>query len=259
MFIKDLASSFLHSLKNLVANIISCNAVANRIRVRLFKFVCVTLLPILLALYGACLLLTVLLLPVTLTLFFFSPGILWSVFTLVPFIAFRISMMISPINTCSLFIMQMKQYDGELADQLEESLTRPKQNVGCCEYVSEFMAKNGRFLFYFTLFFVIGFVPVVGTVIGTMGQIYFISEGLALQLLDIYIRSYKEWNYHRRRKFISENRWTVIGFALPYTLLLSIPLLGTILLGYAQAGAADLCYRKFHKKNQDEDISSDML
>jgi hypothetical protein len=41
-----------------------------------------------------------------------------------------------------------------------------------------------------------------------------------------------------QRAYIKKNRWTILGFALPISLLLAIPIIGPLFFGIAQAGAA---------------------
>jgi hypothetical protein len=248
--IREVTTEFIKSLQHLIQNMFGWNKMSNRLRYHLFLFLLKNLLPVLLAMYILFAMIGMILLPVSIAMIFLSPSSLYSiVFALIPFLSFKIAVMLSPLSTERLFIEQMRIYDYEMADELEYfvPVVSQKRRDSCGNYCIEFIMSNGRMVLLFLMFFMVSFVPVIGSIIGIIGQFYLMSEALGLQLLDIFIKRYYGLSYEKRRQFISNNRWIIIGFTLPYALLMTIPIVGPAMIGYAQAGTAELCHRRFRK------------
>jgi uncharacterized protein involved in cysteine biosynthesis len=88
--------------------------------------------------------------------------------------------------------------------------------------------------------FVISLIPVLGSIVTAVGHTYLVSQSLGDQLLEVYTKDYHNWGVTLRENYVKRNKWIIFGYALPFTFILSIPIVGPFLLGFAQAGAADL-------------------
>lgn len=87
--------------------------------------------------------------------------------------------------------------------------------------------------------FLVSFVPVAGQVLGPVLQGYLGARGLAWELLDPYLDKLG-LGFSEQRAFVAAHRPALVGFGLPLTFLMAIPLLGPLLFGLAQGAAAQL-------------------
>jgi uncharacterized protein involved in cysteine biosynthesis len=85
--------------------------------------------------------------------------------------------------------------------------------------------------------FSISFVPVVGTILGPVLQIYFTARALSWELLDPYFEKL-ELRFSAQHAFVRNHRAPLVGFALPYSFVMAIPLVGPFIFGLAQAAIA---------------------
>lgn len=89
------------------------------------------------------------------------------------------------------------------------------------------------------LVFLISLIPVVGQVLGPVLQGYVSSRGLAWELLDPYFEKLG-LRYVDQRAMVAQHRASMVGFGLPLTFVMAIPLAGPLFFGLAQAAAAQL-------------------
>jgi len=98
-----------------------------------------------------------------------------------------------------------------------------------------------RRLGYFFVMTLVAFgaalVPIVGVIAGPLLQGYVSARAITWELLDPYFDR-RGLDFARQQAEIRAQRWAVLGFGLPMTLLLAIPLVGPLLFGFAQAAAA---------------------
>jgi CysZ protein len=87
--------------------------------------------------------------------------------------------------------------------------------------------------------FVLSLVPVVGQVLGPVLQGYLGARGLAWELLDPYLDKLG-LGFSAQRAFVADHRPALVGFGLPLTLLMAIPVAGPLMFGLAQGAAAQL-------------------
>lgn len=87
--------------------------------------------------------------------------------------------------------------------------------------------------------FLVSFVPVAGQVLGPVLQGYLGARGLAWELLDPYLDKLG-LRFSEQRAFVAAHRPALVGFGLPLTFLMAIPLVGPLLFGLAQGAAAQL-------------------
>lgn len=89
------------------------------------------------------------------------------------------------------------------------------------------------------LAFMVSLIPVVGQVAGPVFQGYLSARGLAWELLDPYLDKLG-LGFGEQRAFVATHRSALVGFGLPLTFLMAIPLVGPLMFGLAQGAAAQL-------------------
>lgn len=85
--------------------------------------------------------------------------------------------------------------------------------------------------------FLLSFVPVVGQVLGPVLQGYLGARGLAWELLDPYLDKLR-LGFSGQRAFVAAHRPALVGFGLPLTFMMAIPVVGPLMFGLAQGAAA---------------------
>lgn len=85
--------------------------------------------------------------------------------------------------------------------------------------------------------FLIGLIPVVGTIIGTLAQAWLTARTVAWELLDPYFECL-DIRYAEQRTFVERHQKAMLGFGLPISLMLAIPIAGPLLFGLAQVAGA---------------------
>ena len=87
--------------------------------------------------------------------------------------------------------------------------------------------------------FGISLIPVAGAIAGPALQVYFTSRALGWELLDPYFEKLS-LSFDEQHRFVREHRNPLLGFALPFSFILAIPLVGPFVFGLAQAAAGVL-------------------
>src|SRR5690606_13044219 len=80
-------------------------------------------------------------------------------------------------------------------------------------------------------------VPFVGPVLGPPLQLAYAARSLTWELLDPYFERAGH-DYPRQRSILHARRATMVGFGLPWALVMAVPLVGPLLFGLAQAAVA---------------------
>lgn len=83
----------------------------------------------------------------------------------------------------------------------------------------------------------IGLVPVIGTVIATVGGLLLASYAVAWELLDPYFEML-DISHAEQKQIIKRHRKVLLGFGMPIALLFGIPIVGPLLFGLAQVAGA---------------------
>jgi uncharacterized protein involved in cysteine biosynthesis len=95
------------------------------------------------------------------------------------------------------------------------------------------------FLFFLGLSvaaFAVSLVPVVGPIVGPVAQLWITAKILGWELLDPYLDK-REMGFAAQRQYVNGHQSAIVGFALPFAVLLAIPLIGPLFFGLAQGAA----------------------
>lgn len=84
---------------------------------------------------------------------------------------------------------------------------------------------------------IVGLIPVVGTIVGALAQAWLTSRTVAWELLDPYFDCL-DIRHAEQRDFVGRHQKALLGFGLPISLMLAIPIAGPLLFGLAQAAGA---------------------
>ncbi len=90
--------------------------------------------------------------------------------------------------------------------------------------------------------FGLGFVPVAGALAAPWIQAYLTARLLGWELLDPYFDKLGS-DYGAQRAFVRDHALTVVGFALPFSFIMAVPLLGPLFFGLAQGATGTLVAR----------------
>ena len=100
-----------------------------------------------------------------------------------------------------------------------------------------------KFLLLTLCLMIVGLIPVIGTIIATATQAWLTARAVAWELVDPYFECL-DIRHAEQREFINKHQKLLIGFGLPISLMLAIPLVGPLLFGLAQAAGAVLVARE---------------
>ena len=106
------------------------------------------------------------------------------------------------------------------------------------------LIRMGLFVGLSVFAFAVSLIPVAGVVLGPVLQVYFTSRALGWELLDPYFEKL-EVRFDAQHAFVKQHHRPLVGFALPFSLAMSIPLVGPLLFGVAQAAAGTLVVEVF--------------
>lgn len=87
--------------------------------------------------------------------------------------------------------------------------------------------------------FALSFVPVVGPLLAPTVQVLLTARALGWELLDPYFERLN-FRFDEQHAFVKIHRRELVGFALPYSLIMAIPLVGPLVFGVAQAAIGTL-------------------
>ncbi|KIG13510.1 hypothetical protein DB30_08022 [Enhygromyxa salina] len=83
----------------------------------------------------------------------------------------------------------------------------------------------------------IGLIPVVGTIVGTVAETGLAARTVAWELLDPYFDCL-DIRHAEQQAFVKRHQPALLGFGLPIALMLAIPIVGPLLFGLAQVAGA---------------------
>lgn len=196
----------------------------------------------------AALLYTVLaftLFPVLLALLIWAPGLLLAALTLIPLWALRLAQAVNPRASAKLFAEGVRAHDQPLADRIRRKIghTAPRRGRNIFRSLLSIAKQSGAFAVKSLLLWCLSVVPLLGSLLTLVGQTYLVTSSLGKALMVPYVDYYCEMRGREMHRFFRRFRWPLFGFALPWTAVLSIPLVGPFLVGLALAGSSDFYLR----------------
>ena len=148
-----------------------------------------------------------------------------------PVLAMFVSNMFFPFLAERVYLAGMRAVDPARADELAALPGLPLRVT-----IPQNLVRMLTFLVFSIGAFAFSFVPVVGSIGGPILQGYLTARALGWELLDPYFEKL-EWRFESQRRFVRDHHAPLVGFALPYSLLMAIPILGPFAFGIAQAAA----------------------
>jgi uncharacterized protein involved in cysteine biosynthesis len=210
---------------------------------------------ILAAMYAVVALLVVLYLPVVLFFVTWAPGLVGQFLTVLPLWAYIIARKRNPMANNQLFLDELDTLSPTRAQELSNQMKLDKGvNPGWMEDVYHDLRTSWHFTKYSLMFLAFSVIPVIGSIITFFGQMWLVADRMGWNLLSVYTISAKKMSYRQQKHWMRARKWRIIGFTLPYMLLVSIPLIGPFFLGLAQAATAHIY---FHLLSKDTDTLGD--
>jgi len=167
--------------------------------------------------------------------------------SLIPYWSFLLAQKWSPHATSKIFMIELARIDKKMADQLNCSFQFPSNRSWLSE-VWQDVRMSWHFSKYSLILLVCSFIPFIGNVVSSIGQILLVADRLGWNLFSVYTIHSQHMSYNDQKQWLQERRWAILGFTLPLVILISIPFVGPFLLGFAQAAAAHLFYNIFCDK-----------
>eukprot|EP01117_Protostelium_nocturnum_P016303 TRINITY_DN6421_c0_g1_i1.p1 TRINITY_DN6421_c0_g1~~TRINITY_DN6421_c0_g1_i1.p1 ORF type:complete len:283 (+),score=93.21 TRINITY_DN6421_c0_g1_i1:841-1689(+) len=169
------------------------------------------------------------------------PGIALQLLALVPFWATYFSKKIPKLGN-QLFFIELEAKNPKLYQELKRMGTDKSQEkkLSWTQETSDDLRSSWHFSKYSLALSAVSIIPVLGPILAFAGQTLLVSDKMGYKLLSVYTQDCCGMRYKEEKKWMRERKFPVLGFSLPYTLLMSVPFAGPFLGGIAQAAAADL-------------------
>lgn len=151
-----------------------------------------------------------------------------------PLVSLIVVNLVFPFLGERVFLAALRVLSPARADQLAASPGLPLSTATVAAVL-----RLGLFVGLSLLAFLVSLVPVVGQGLGPVLQGYLSARGLAWELLDPYLDKL-QLGFGQQRAFVAAHRPVLVGFGLPLTVLMAVPLVGPLLFGLAQGAAAQL-------------------
>jgi hypothetical protein len=210
---------------------------------------------ILLAMYVVFAALLLLYFPLALFIFAWAPGLFGQILTMFPLWAYIITRKRRVMSINNLFLDELESLSPIRHQELSEQMnTTEVVNPNWIEDVYHDLRTSWHFTKYSLMFLSFSIIPVVGSFITYLGQTWLVADRMGWNLLSVYTISAKHMSYRQQKHWMRARKWRIIGFTLPYMFLSSIPFVGPLILGIAQAATAHIY---FHLLSKDIDTNSD--
>ena len=149
-----------------------------------------------------------------------------------PLLALLLISIALPVLAESLFLAALDTRRPALADAL-----RSGEGLGIAASVSSNVRRMIHLLFGTALSFALALIPIAGAVLGPATQLYVTARALSWELLDPWF-DLNRMKYAEQKDFVDRHRSLCLGFGVPYSLLMAVPVVGPMTFGIAQSGAA---------------------
>jgi len=221
-----------------------------KIRVDYFNFM-KSMGIILLGMYAILGLLMLVYMPIVLFLVSWAPGLIGQVLTVMPLWAYVITKKRTPMASNKLFLDELERLSPQRAKELEQQMnTGEAVNKNWREDVYHDLRTSWHFTRASLMWLAFSLIPIVGSVISWIGQTWLVADRMGWNLLSVYTISSKKMSYRQQKHWMRARKWRILGFTLPYMFLASIPFVGPIFLGLAQAATAHIYYHLLSKDTE---------
>jgi len=206
---------------------------------------------ILLAMYSAFAILLLLYMPIAVFLVSWAPGLIGQILTVMPLWAYMITRKRTPMAVNKLFLNELERLSPPRARELEQQMNLNETfNQGWKDDLYHDLRTSWHFTRASLLWLSFSIIPVVGSIISWIGQTWLVADRMGWNLLSVYTISSKKMSYRQQKHWMRARKWRILGFTLPYMLLASIPIVGPIFLGLAQAATAHVYYHLLSKDTE---------
>jgi len=210
---------------------------------------------ILLTMYAIVGALVLLYFPVVLFFLAWAPGLLGQFLTVLPLWAYIIARKRTPMANNQLFLDELELLSPARAQELSSQMkVEDAVNKNWMEDVYHDLRTSWHFTKYSLMFLAFSVIPVFGSLITFLGQMWLVADRMGWNLLSVYTISAKKMSYRQQKHWMRARKWRIVGFTLPYMILVSIPFVGPFFLGLAQAATAHIY---FHLLSKDTDSNGD--
>ena len=155
-----------------------------------------------------------------------------------PLLAIFIANIAFPLLNVGVFLAGLRAVDPARADALAA-----KEGMSLARSIAIPTWRMIKFLLLTLCLMLVGLIPVIGTIVATLAQAWLTARAVAWELIDPYFECL-DIRHAEQRTFINEHQKLLIGFGLPISLMLAIPIVGPLLFGLAQAAGAVLLARE---------------
>jgi len=206
---------------------------------------------VLLVLYGVTALLLLAYLPITLFLISWAPGLIPQILTVMPLWAYIITRKRTPMAANKLFLDELERLSPTRAKELEQQMNlQEKFNPNWKDDLYHDLQTSWHFTRASLLWFAFSIIPVVGSIITWIGQTWLVADRMGWNLLSVYTISAKKMSYRQQKHWMRARKWRILGFTIPYMLLASLPFVGPLFLGLAQAATAHVYFHLLSKDTE---------
>jgi len=203
------------------------------------------------AMYAAFGLLLLLYMPIAAFVMAWAPGLIGQILTVMPLWAYVITRKRTPMATNRLFLDELERLSPQRARELEQAMnTSEAVNKNWHEELYHDLRTSWHFTRASLMWLAFSIIPVVGSIITWIGQTWLVADRMGWNLLSVYTISAKKMSYRQQKHWMRARKWRIVGFTLPYMLLASIPVLGPLFLGLAQAATAHIYFHLLSKDTE---------
>jgi len=206
---------------------------------------------ILLAMYSAFAILLLAYMPIAVFLVGWAPGLIGQILTVMPLWAYMITRKRTPMAVNKLFLNELERLSPPRARELEQQMNLNETfNQGWKDDLYHDLRTSWHFTRASLMWLAFSLIPVVGSIISWIGQTWLVADRMGWNLLSVYTISAKKMSYRQQKHWMRARKWRILGFTLPYMILASIPIVGPIFLGLAQASTAHVYYHLLSKDTE---------
>ncbi len=151
-----------------------------------------------------------------------------------PVLSMLVLGIVFPMFAEAIFLAALRPLDAARADKLQS-----QTGLSTSASIIVSLRALTRLILLTLVVFAIGFIPLVGPIAAPVLTLWITAQALSSELLDPYF-SKSSMKYAARKQYAKAHRGGMLGFGVPLSFLLAIPLIGPLFFGLAQAGAATL-------------------